>query len=110
MCRHSNLFLFSLPDSYYQVNLDMELREAILEAIEQGRVTPELFDDAETHVLGLLRYCVFPLFKATPEFNKVLKETNCADLQELILRKRKTSSTEEMGVEDTHPLAGTGVA
>jgi len=83
------------PDSFYQLNVDMSLREKIFEHIDTKQVDHALFDEAETHALGLLRFSVYPLWKASSDFRAALAKLKITDLRELSLRRfpRKSSSS-----------------
>jgi len=78
----SVLVFLCCPDAAMEINLDMELSEAIREKIDSNEISFDLWDKAETHCLNLLRYSVFPLWKSSPGFKDFLKKQKVNDLQE----------------------------
>ena len=97
-----SLFLLLLsPDSFYQVNLDMSVRETIFETIEAGNIDYTLFNAPQAHALGLLRFSVFPLWKGSKEFKQLLQQLEVKDLKELGPKTpRKNRSVEPMAIEE----------
>jgi len=79
---------FVAEGSFCQINVDMNMRETIMEKIESQTVDRTIFDDAEKHALNLLRYSVMPLWKSTTEFKNALKKLKITDLQELKAKRR----------------------
>ena len=64
------------------------MREGIFEAIEEGKVDYTLFDKAQAHALSLLRFSVFPMWKASKEYQALMKKHNMRDLRDLTSGKR----------------------
>ena len=65
---------FVAEDVPFQVNLEMQMRRDITAKVEAGDITVSVFDGAEKHCLNLLRYSVFPLWKASGSFKDLLKK------------------------------------
>lgn len=74
---------FIAVDSFYQINVDMPVRESLFEKINEGKVDPDMFHEAEAHALSLLRYSVFPLWKASAEFKEILRKARIRDITEM---------------------------
>jgi len=80
------------------------MREQIFEAIEEGRVDHTIFNAAQSHAQGLLRFSIFPLWKGSKEFQGLMKKRNITDLRELTTtgkKGKKNQKPDEMAILDT---------
>jgi len=66
---------FIQVDSPFEVNLEMKTREAISEMIEGQQFTKELFDEADHHIVGLLKVSVLPLWRASRDAKRARKKS-----------------------------------
>jgi len=73
--------LYLEPGSVFEVNLDSQDREAIMEAIQAEGVGPDIFETSWVKVFNIVKHDSVPRWRLTPEF------------QEAWLERRKGSST-----------------
>lgn len=79
----------------------MALREKMFELIEAKTIGYDLFDEAEKHALGLLRFSIFPLWKGTKDCQMALKKAGLESFQELLVhRRKKLMSPEELQIQE----------
>ena len=90
----------------FQLNLEMSTRESIMTKMKKGEITPTILDAAEKHCLYLLRYSVFPLWKASGSYRDLLKKHKVSDLLEL--RRGKTLTSFSSSRSHTGELASSG--
>jgi len=74
---------YLVEGSEREINVDMTMKESIMERIDENRVDYTLFDPAESHALNLLRYSVLPLWKGTVAFKEALKRLKVNTIEEL---------------------------
>jgi len=70
-----------------QININMALREEICHKIQAGNISTEMFNQADSHCLGLLQYSVFPLWKASHGYRELMRKANVKDIIEFKERR-----------------------
>jgi hypothetical protein len=74
---------FIAEGSSSQINLAMEDREKVMGSIQTGMVDSQVFEEAESHVIHLLRFSVIPLWMATPGYKELMKKLEIENIHEL---------------------------
>ena len=95
-------FLPLIVGSFSEINVPMEIREKIIESIQAGEFTDDLFQAADKHILSMLRLTIFPLWKKSDLCHHVLKKAKARTLQEYMDTISLTSDTVEVaiGIQD----------
>lgn len=62
--------IFLEPGCMFEVNLDSQDREGIMEAIAEGRISPDLFEAAWVKVFNIVKHDSIPKWRQSPEFQE----------------------------------------
>lgn len=85
--------------SICQINIEMKIREEIVERIEAGNFADDLLTQAEKATFVLMKQSVIPMWKNSALFREGLKQHGVKSLNEL--RVQKTGKSSKSQVDDS---------
>lgn len=99
--------LYVSPEAKEQVNIPSEQRDRIFKAIQQGRITPELFAEAKEEILRLMSRDSYKRFTTSSSFDEFLHKIGAYTEQERT-RTLTRSPTGLSSSSSTNSLIGRG--